>query len=129
MDPILGQITYFPWSWVMVGWLPCRGQILPISQYSALFALLGTNYGGDGRSTFALPDLRPLATDPTYNVRSPSVTVLHDAEDATKVIGGVLADTTVTYHPAPTDAGHRREWTYGEIVPHIAIQGIFPSRD
>ena len=57
MDPFVGEIRIFPFNFAPVGWAQCRGQLLPISQNTALFALLGTYYGGDGRSTFALPDL------------------------------------------------------------------------
>lgn len=59
MDPILGQIIQIPWQWAPRGWAQCRGQLLPIQEYAALFALLGTNHGGDGVHNFALPDLRP----------------------------------------------------------------------
>jgi microcystin-dependent protein len=56
--PFLGQITLYPYNFPPLGWMDCAGQVLPISQYTALFSLLGTNYGGDGRTTFALPDLQ-----------------------------------------------------------------------
>ena len=58
MDPFMGEIRLFPWDWAPRGWMLCSGQLLSIAQNSALFALLGTTYGGDGRTTFALPDLR-----------------------------------------------------------------------
>lgn len=58
MDPFLGEITLFAFGHTPKNWLPCNGQILNISQYSALFSLLGTVYGGDGKTSFALPDLR-----------------------------------------------------------------------
>ena len=58
MDPFLGEIRTFPWDWAPRGWALCAGQLMSISQNSALFALLGTMYGGDGRTTFGLPDLR-----------------------------------------------------------------------
>jgi len=58
MEPFIGQITLFGFNFAPRGWAPCQGQVLPISQNQALFALLGTNFGGDGRTTFALPDLR-----------------------------------------------------------------------
>jgi microcystin-dependent protein len=57
-DPFLAEIRVFPYNFVPRGWSACNGQLLPISQNTALFSLLGTTYGGDGRSTFALPDLR-----------------------------------------------------------------------
>jgi microcystin-dependent protein len=58
MDPFLGQIVLFGGNFAPRGWALCEGQLLPISQNSALFSILGTIYGGDGRTTFALPDLR-----------------------------------------------------------------------
>ena len=58
MDPFLGEIRLFPYTFAPRGWAFCNGQILSISQNTALFALIGTTYGGDGRTTFALPDLR-----------------------------------------------------------------------
>ncbi len=61
MTPFLGQINLFAGNFAPRGWALCDGQLLAISQYSALFSLLGTIYGGDGRTTFALPDLRGRA--------------------------------------------------------------------
>ncbi len=58
MDPILGQIIMVGFNFAPVGWLPCNGQLLSISQNTALFSLLGTTYGGDGVTTFALPNLQ-----------------------------------------------------------------------
>lgn len=58
MDPYLGEIRLFGFTFAPVDWLPCDGRLLPISQYTALFSLLATTYGGDGRTTFAIPDLR-----------------------------------------------------------------------
>ncbi|HEX8663398.1 MAG TPA: tail fiber protein [Beijerinckiaceae bacterium] len=57
-DPFVAEIRIFPFNFAPKGWAMCNGQILPISQNTALFSLLGTTYGGDGKSTFALPDLR-----------------------------------------------------------------------
>ena len=56
--PLIGQIIMFGGNFPPVGWMRCDGQLLPIAQYTALFALIGTTYGGDGQTTFALPDLR-----------------------------------------------------------------------
>ncbi|MDP5078022.1 MAG: tail fiber protein [Nonlabens sp.] len=58
MDPFLGQVTMFAGNFAPRGWAFCEGQLLPINQNQALFSLLGTTYGGDGRTTFGLPDLR-----------------------------------------------------------------------
>ncbi|NHK26728.1 phage tail protein [Parvularcula flava] len=61
LDPFLGQLTLTGYNFCPRGWAPAEGQILPINQYQALFSLYGTTYGGDGRTTFALPDLRGRA--------------------------------------------------------------------
>jgi len=58
MDPYVGELRIFPWGFAPKGWALCNGQILAIQQNAALFSLLGVTYGGDGRTTFALPDLR-----------------------------------------------------------------------
>jgi microcystin-dependent protein len=57
-EPLLGEIKWVPYNFTPKGWAECDGHLLPISQNTALFSLLGTTYGGDGRTTFALPDLR-----------------------------------------------------------------------
>jgi microcystin-dependent protein len=57
-DPFIGEIRMFAGTREPIDWAFCQGQLLPISQYDALYALLGTTYGGDGINTFALPDLR-----------------------------------------------------------------------
>jgi len=57
-DPILGEIRTFAFNFAPTGWAVCNGQLLPINQNQALFSLLGTYYGGDGRTTFALPDFQ-----------------------------------------------------------------------
>jgi microcystin-dependent protein len=61
MDPILGQVILFAGNFAPTGWAYCNGQLLQISQNSALFSLLGTQYGGDGIRTFGLPDLNGRA--------------------------------------------------------------------
>ncbi len=58
MEPYIGQIQAFGFDFAPKGWLNCDGQILPISSNTALFSLIGTTYGGNGTTTFALPDLR-----------------------------------------------------------------------
>jgi len=57
-DQFLAEIRIFPFNFPPTGWAFCNGQLMPISQNTALFALLGTVYGGDGKSTFALPDMQ-----------------------------------------------------------------------
>lgn len=57
-QPYLGNVTVFAGNFAPVGWMFCNGQLLAISEYDALFALIGTTYGGDGQSTFALPNFQ-----------------------------------------------------------------------
>jgi len=57
-EPFLGEIRMFAGNFAPQGWALCNGQLLPIAQYSALFSLLGTNFGGDGQVTFGLPNLQ-----------------------------------------------------------------------
>ena len=57
-QPYVGEIRMFGGNFEIAGWMFCAGQLLPISEYETLFQLIGTTYGGDGQSTFALPDLR-----------------------------------------------------------------------
>lgn len=61
MDPFLAEIRVFGFNFPPKGWAECNGQLLPISQNTALFSLLGTNFGGDGKSTFGLPDFQGSA--------------------------------------------------------------------
>jgi microcystin-dependent protein len=58
MEPYIGTVELFAFNFVPKEWLPCEGQLLSIADYSALFSLLGTTFGGDGRTNFALPNLK-----------------------------------------------------------------------
>jgi microcystin-dependent protein len=60
-DPFVAEIRIFPFNFAPTGWAMCNGQLLPISQNTALFSLLGTTYGGDGKSNFALPNIQGQA--------------------------------------------------------------------
>jgi microcystin-dependent protein len=61
MEPFVGEIRAVGFNFVPYNWALCDGSLLPINRYTALFSILGTNYGGDGKTTFALPDLRGRA--------------------------------------------------------------------
>jgi microcystin-dependent protein len=74
-DPFVAEIRIFPFNFAPKGWAFCDGQILPISQNTALFSLLGTTYGGDGKSNFALPDMQGNA--PMHPGQGPGLS-LHD---------------------------------------------------
>jgi microcystin-dependent protein len=71
-NPFVAEIRMFPGSFAPRGWAFCNGQLLSISQNTALFALIGTTYGGDGKSTFALPDLQGRA--PLHQGEGPGLT-------------------------------------------------------
>lgn len=75
MDPFVAEIRIFPFNFAPKGWAWCDGQLLPISQNTALFSLLGTTYGGDGKSNFALPNLQGNA--PMHPGQGPGLS-LHD---------------------------------------------------
>jgi microcystin-dependent protein len=74
-DPFVAEIRIFPFNFPPKGWAFCNGQILPISQNTALFSLLGTTYGGDGKSNFALPNMEGNA--PMHPGQGPGLS-LHD---------------------------------------------------
>jgi microcystin-dependent protein len=74
-DPFVAEIRIFPFNFAPKGWAFCDGQLLPLSQNTALFSLLGTTYGGNGKSNFALPDLQGRA--PMHPGQGPGLS-LHD---------------------------------------------------
>jgi microcystin-dependent protein len=75
MDPFVAEIRIFPFNFAPKGWAFCDGQLLPLSQNTALFSLLGTTYGGNGKSNFALPDVQGRA--PMHPGQGPGLS-LHD---------------------------------------------------
>jgi microcystin-dependent protein len=74
-DPFIAEIRIFPFNFAPKGWAWCDGQLLPLSQNTALFSLLGTTYGGNGKSNFALPDL--MGRGPMHPGQGPGLS-LHD---------------------------------------------------
>ncbi|MEJ5104830.1 MULTISPECIES: phage tail protein [Chryseobacterium] len=94
-DPFLGQIAFVPYNFAPNGWAECNGQILPIAQNQALFSLLGTTYGGNGTTNFALPDMRGRVL--IHNGTSPSSGTTYTLGE----VGGAEGVTlTVTQMPA-----------------------------
>jgi microcystin-dependent protein len=73
MDPFVAEIRIFPFNFAPAGWAFCDGQILPLSQNTALFSLLGTTYGGNGQSNFALPNLQGNA--PMHHGQGPGLSL------------------------------------------------------
>lgn len=75
-DPFLAEVRMFPFNFAPKGWAFCDGQALPVSQNTALFALLGTTYGGDGKATFNLPNL--MGSSPMHPGQGPGLEVVHE---------------------------------------------------
>ena len=78
MEPNIGEICQYPYNFAPKGWAFCHGQSMSIQQNQALFSLLGTTYGGDGRATFNLPDLR--LKDASGNVIQIQVGEIHEGK-------------------------------------------------
>ena len=95
MDPFVAEIRIFPFNFAPKGWAFCDGQILPISQNTALFSLLGTTYGGDGKSNFALPNLQ--GTVPMHPGQGPGLS-LHDLGESSGSDTVTLLATEMPVH-------------------------------
>jgi microcystin-dependent protein len=95
MDPFVAEIRIFPFNFAPTGWAWCDGQLMPISQNTALFSLLGTTYGGDGRTTFALPNLQ--GSVPMHPGQGQGLS-LHDLGEAAGSDTVVLGATEMPAH-------------------------------
>jgi len=87
-QPYVGEIRMFAGNFAPAGWMLCSGQLLPISEYDTLFNLIGTTYGGDGQSTFALPDLQ-------------SRVPIHQGNGFTLAQNGGVEEVTLTIQQIP----------------------------
>lgn len=94
-DPFVAEIRIFAFSFAPRGWAWCDGQLLPISQNTALFSLLGTTYGGDGKSTFALPNLQGSA--PMHPGQGPGLS-LHDLGETGGSQTVTLLESEIPFH-------------------------------
>ena len=101
-NPFVAEIRIFAFNFPPRGWAFCNGQLLPISQNTALFSLLGTTYGGDGKSTFALPDLQGNA--PMHPGQGPGLS-LHDLGETSGTQTVTLLQTEMPAHPHTLRAG------------------------
>jgi microcystin-dependent protein len=88
-QPYVGEIRLFAGNFAPAGWMLCDGQLLPISENEVLFQLIGTTYGGDGESTFALPDLRGRV--PTHQGNGFSLAETNGAEQITLTVQQIPA--------------------------------------
>ena len=94
-EPFIAEIRIFPGNFAPRSWAFCNGQLLPISQNTALFSLLGTTYGGDGRTTFALPDLQGRA--PMHPGQGPGLS-LRDLGQTDGVETVTLLESEMPHH-------------------------------
>ena len=94
-NPFVAEMRIFPFDFPPTGWAFCNGQILPISQNTALFSLLGTTYGGDGKSNFALPNMQGRA--PMQPGQGPGLS-LHDLGEAGGTPAVTLLQTEIPSH-------------------------------
>jgi microcystin-dependent protein len=95
-DPFVAEIRIFPFNFAPKGWAWCDGQLLPLSQNTALFSLLGTTYGGNGKSNFALPDLQGRA--PMHPGQGPGLS-LHDLGETGGSETVTLLESEIPAHP------------------------------
>src|SRR5919201_5014004 len=94
-NPFVAEIRIFAGNFAPTGWALCNGQILPIAQNTALFSLLGTTYGGNGQTTFALPDLQGSA--PMHPGQGPGLS-LHDLGETGGSDAVTLLDSEIPSH-------------------------------
>jgi len=118
-EPFIAEIRIFAGNFAPRGWSFCDGQLLPVSQNTALFSLIGTTYGGDGRTTMALPDLQGRA--PMHPGRGPGLT--------SRRLGEKVGIYDVTLSEAQIPSHTHQPWTNGLVVPNSATpSNKWPSR-
>tara|TARA_R110002073_G_scaffold233329_2_gene394526 strand:+ start:13050 stop:13640 length:591 start_codon:yes stop_codon:yes gene_type:complete len=122
-DNTLGEIRIFAGNFAPRGWALCEGQILPINENQALFSLLGTTYGGDGRTTFALPDLRGRA--PMHAGNGPGLTPRSLGEKG----GAVYNILTIPQMPSHSHTASFNVSTLAGIVTMISQTAMLATRN
>ncbi|MCP4361480.1 MAG: phage tail protein [Chloroflexi bacterium] len=131
-EPFLAEIIMFGGNFAPRGWALCDGQLLPISQYSAVFSLLGTTYGGDGRTTFGLPDMRGRV--PVHPGTGPGLTprrlgessgTEHNTLSVNQMPSHTHATTTTatTSVPASTNSGTKELPAAGDFLAAGNVSG------
>jgi microcystin-dependent protein len=120
VDPFVAEIRIFPFNFAPKGWAWCDGQIMPISQNTALFSLLGTTYGGDGKSNFALPDLQ--GRSPMAPGQGPGLS-LHDLGETGGSETVTLLESEIPSHPHALNAS-RSDGVAGSPVGTLLAKGV-----
>jgi microcystin-dependent protein len=116
-DPFVAEIRIFPFNFAPKGWAWCDGQLLPLSQNTALFSLLGTTYGGNGKSNFALPDLQGRA--PMHPGQGPGLS-LHDLGETGGSETVTLLESEIPSHSHALRASVE-DATQGSLTPGISL--------
>lgn len=121
MTPMVGSVFAFGFNFSPIGWAPCDGQLLSISQYQALFALIGTTYGGDGVSTFGLPNLMgrtPIGFGQGLGLQNYVLGQIGGAENLTLTVGNMPAHTHVgaAVVPVTTNAATTNIPATGDVL-------------
>lgn len=120
VDPFLGEVRPFAITYVPRSWAECNGQLLPINQYTALFSLLGTNFGGDGKTNFGLPNL--VGRAPMHAGRGPGLTGRTFGE-----VGGT-DDVTLTADQMPSHThGMQALGPANTNAPSTAAPAVAPT--
>ena len=125
MDPILGSVLLCPYTFAPQGWMFCQGQILNIQNYAALYALLGVQFGGDGRTTFALPDLRgriPVAVNNT--VAADRIVTAPVSNQGVPTRPGVVGDTLGANVRLVSGGGVSFAMTQANMPPHTHVATV-----
>lgn len=119
-DPFVAEIRIFPFNFAPRGWAWCDGQLLPLSQNTALFSLLGTTYGGNGKSNFALPDLQGRA--PMHPGQGPGLS-LHDLGETGGSETVSLLESEIPSHNHTMSASNGAADEEGQKQPANALPG------
>ena len=124
-EPFIGQLSVFAGNFAPSGWALCDGQLLSINEYEALFSLIGTTYGGDGRMTFALPDLRGrVVIGPG---QGPGLTSRTRGAIGGTEVGGKLGSGPFLTGGTSTK-GVANEQPYQVLNYIICLEGVYPPR-
>lgn len=140
MDFYIGQISYFAFTRQFRGWLPCDGQLLRIQDYALLYSLIGNTYGGDGHSTFALPDLRGrvavAVNQPAQPGRIPvngfgdtggGVELNIPASTSVAKAAAAKGDETVTVQTPASQSAPLPPPPFVGLGAFICVEGVYPA--
>lgn len=134
MDDYLGEIRYFPYSFIPKGWIACNGQLMPIQQNAALYSLLGTQFGGDGKQNFRIPNLQGrvplgLSQQTSMGTQGGSATVTLTVDNLPGHVHPVMAsaDDADIIQPRPNSTLGKASGTnqniFNDVSPNNAMSG------